>query len=127
MTRYKRPFALQSGGIGVWESWLFFLAYVGVAINAFILSFTSNYFECRYLSQYDGTSGRWVARLTFMLVFEHAVLAVQLIVTSFLPAIPKKVAVTLKRQDYIEKLMRGEVEDESQEHIQFNLKSVRCE
>jgi hypothetical protein len=128
LLRYKRPFALQSLGIGVWESWLFILAYIGVAMNAFVIAFTSNYFENQYLSNYNTSSSRWVARLAFMLLFEHAVLAVQLLVTCCLPSLPRKYVISVQRQEYIERLLRKEITDEEPiESLDIVLKSVKTE
>lgn len=124
---YKRPFALQSLGIGVWESWLTYLAYIGVAINAFIISFTSSYFQENYLKQYGSGSTEWVTRLTFMLIFEHAVLAVGFLVSAWFSNPPGKVRRSVQRKEYIERLMRGEILIEDAEPVLFHLETVKCQ
>jgi hypothetical protein len=100
------------------------LAYIGVAINAFIISFTSGYFEKAYLRTYTTDASQWAARLAFILIFEHAVLAVHLIVSSFLPEPSKKVRVALQRWDYTERLIRGEMDGVGTETL-VHLRSVK--
>ena len=104
-TRYQRPFALRANGIGVWGHWIFYISYLGVALNAFILSFTSSYFHNYYLSRYENVAGRWVVRLAFMLVFEHAVLFVQFIVSNCLPSMSSKTFDAIKRKEWIESVV----------------------
>ena len=62
--------------------------------------------------------------MAFILIFEHAVLAVQLVVSSFLPQPPKKIRVALQRLEYTERLIRGELDGVGTETL-VHLKSVK--
>lgn len=125
LVHYKRPFALQAQSIGVWETWLTSMAYLGVAMNAATIAFSSPYFESQYLSYFDSSVGKWAGRLGFILLFEHAVLGVQLLLTSFMPAVPRKVTEGIRRQDQIERLLRGDRE-ELEESATVQLSRVCC-
>lgn len=126
LTRYKRPFSIQARNIGIWERWLTALSFFGVAMNASIIAFTSTYFEEAYLSYY-GPEDRWIGRLVFILVFEHSVLLILLAVVFFSPSMPNQVKVSISRQEYVEKLMRGEESFVDPEILEVNLESVKID
>ena len=108
LIHYKRPFALRAGSIGVWEEWLRYMSYMGVAINALIMTFESGYFFKRFLKQYEAKMGTFLVKLAFMIAFEHSVLLVNFLFSFFLPKVPSKTMIARKRKEYIEKVIRGE-------------------
>ena len=108
--RYKRPFALQAANIGVWEYWIVIIAYLGVVMNALILSFTSQYIFDRIKDFSERTQNeQWQVRLLFIIIFEHAVLFVVLIINILIPNMPDRAIISLKRQAYIESFLSGEL------------------
>jgi hypothetical protein len=124
LTKYKRPFSIRARNIGIWERWLTGLSFVGVAMNASIIAFTSSYFEEAYLEQF-GPDQRWIGRLVFILVFEHTVLLVYLSVVFLSPSMPYQVKISISRQEYVEKLMRGEESFIDPEIEEVNLESIK--
>jgi len=126
LTRYKRPFSIRARNIGIWERWLTLLSFLGVAMNASIIAFTSSYFEEAYLAPF-GPDQRWIGRLVFILVFEHTVLFLVLAVVFLSPSMPSQVKISIKRQEYVEKLMRGEECFIDPEIHQVNLESVKID
>ncbi len=125
LTQYKRPFALQAQSIGVWENWLLLIAHLGVLMNAATIAFSSPYFESNYLNYFTDDTGKWFGRLLFIFVFEHSVIFIQLLVTWYLTNTPRQVKEAIARQDYIERVLRGEKEDEI-DILSFDLSSVCC-
>jgi hypothetical protein len=112
LLRYKRPFAQQAASIGVWDDWLIFLAYLGIAMNALILSFTSDYMFTTIAFFSEKTNNeQWFIRLVFVLVFEHAVLFANLLIHKLISHMPERAIVSLKRQAYIEKFLSGEMKE----------------
>lgn len=95
-------------------------------MNAAIIAFTSTYFEEVYLAGI-GPEDRWIGRLVFILVFEHSVLLVFLIVVLFSPSMPYQVKVSISRQEYVEKLMRGEESFIDPEILEINLESIKID
>ncbi|KAJ3049561.1 Anoctamin-7 [Rhizophlyctis rosea] len=119
LTQYRRPFALQAQDIGMWEVWLRTVAHLGIFMNACIIAFSSSFFEQHYLDRL-GTDKwvQWAARLAFIMIFEHLVLGIKLLVGWMIPDVPPKVRRALERQEYVDKVLRGEEnEDEGEEDI----------
>jgi hypothetical protein len=110
--RYKRPFAGQAENIGVWEKWVVTLAYLGIAMNALILSFTSEYLYTTIDSFSAKTiNERWLIRVAFIIVFEHSVLFAYFLIIKLVPSMSQRAIVSLKRQAYIEKFLSGELKE----------------
>ena len=94
-------------------------------MNASIIAFTSTYFEEAYLSSFEPDQ-KWIGRLVFILIFEHSVLLVLLLVVFLNPSMPRQVKVSISRQQYVEKLMRGEENFIDPEPIEIDhLESVK--
>jgi magnesium-transporting ATPase (P-type) len=108
--RYKRPFARQAANIGVWEDWVLTLAYLGIAMNALILSFTSEWL-LNNIDSFSTKSGneQWLIRTAFVIIFEHSVLLAYFLVKKLVRSTPQRAINSLKRQAYIEKLLSGEI------------------
>jgi hypothetical protein len=101
------------------------MACLGVAMNACTIAFSSPYFEAQYLSYFETDVGKWAGRLGFILVFEHTVFIVYWIVKCLMPSVPRKVSEALKRHDFVEKMVRGDKEDE-ETPIQVPMHHVCC-
>jgi hypothetical protein len=100
------------------------MAYLGVLINACTIAFSSPYFESAYLSYFDSDVGKWAGRLGFILTFEHTVFGVYWIVKYLMPLQPRKVSEAIKRHEYVEKMVRGDKDDDVV--VQGPLQSVCC-
>lgn len=112
LMRYKRPFASQAANIGVWDDWVETLAYIGIMMNALILSFTSEYLFNSIASFSEKTDNeQWLIRLSFVVIFEHAVLLVYFLIHKLIPSKPARAIISLKRQAYIEKFLSGELKE----------------
>lgn len=112
LIRYKRPFARQAANIGVWDNWVVTLAYIGIAMNALIISFTSEYLFNNIAGFSEKTSNeQWLIRLAFVIVFEHSVLFAHFLIMKLVPTMPERAIVSLKRQAYIEKFLSGELKE----------------
>ena len=75
-----------------------------------IIAFSSTYFETNYIGGFE--SGKWGARLGFILCFQNAVLLTVYIVNLFLPKIPEKVSHAIERHFYVERTLNGETHEE---------------
>jgi len=112
LVRYKRPFAQQAASIGVWEDYFILLAYLGIAMNALILSFTSDYiFTAINFFSEKTNNEKWFIRLVFVVVFEHSVLLANLLIHKLISHMPERAIVSLKRQAFIEKFLSGEMKE----------------
>ncbi|KAJ3044587.1 Anoctamin-7 [Rhizophlyctis rosea] len=136
LVQYRRPFALQAQDIGMWEVWLRGVSSLSVFLNACIIAFSSDFFYKNYLKQVpnwvnmDGLAAdspirasveemaMWAARIGFILVFEHAVFGIKVFVAWLLPDVPPKVRRALEREEFVNKVLRGEEnEDEPEEDV----------
>ncbi|CAG8462988.1 441_t:CDS:10 [Funneliformis mosseae] len=102
----RRPFCGQAQDLGAWEPILQLISLLSVLTNAIIIAFYSTWmtdkFE-KHLGQ-DNPDRLLVARLTFIILFEHLVFGIKTIFTYIISDIPKEVRIAIEREQYNIKL-----------------------
>ncbi|CAG8449835.1 13669_t:CDS:10 [Cetraspora pellucida] len=79
-SEYVKIVGYMAQDIGMWEKALNFLSIFGVLTNAIIIAFYSSWLRAQFLDYVDGDeSSLLIARLMFIIVFEHIVYAIKLI------------------------------------------------
>ncbi|CAJ0633398.1 3871_t:CDS:10, partial [Entrophospora sp. SA101] len=96
---YQRPVAFQAQDIGMWEIILTVVSLLAVPTNAVLIAFHSSWLENQFKSYYGDQI--LVARLVFILIFEHIVFIVKLVFTCLIPDIPKNVKIAIDRENYL--------------------------
>ncbi|CAI2175932.1 18391_t:CDS:10 [Funneliformis geosporum] len=102
----RRPFCGQAQDLGTWEPILQLISLISVLTNAIIIAFYSTWmtdkFE-KHLGQ-NNPDRLLVARLTFIILFEHLVFGIKTIFTYIIPDVPKEVRIAIEREQYNIKL-----------------------
>ncbi|CAJ0838800.1 11329_t:CDS:10 [Entrophospora sp. SA101] len=93
------PVAFQAQDIGMWEIILTVVSLLAVPTNAVLIAFHSSWLENQFKSYYGDQI--LVARLVFILIFEHIVFIVKLVFTCLIPDIPKNVKIAIDRENYL--------------------------
>ncbi|CAG8436167.1 9494_t:CDS:10 [Diversispora eburnea] len=107
----QRPVGYQVQDIGMWENIMGIISQLAVLTNAIIIAFHSNWMKSTFQKfTGDNEDLLLIARLTFILVFEHLVFIIKLIFAYLISDIPKSIRVATEREHYIVKLT---LEDEA--------------
>lgn len=109
--------------IGLWVRIIEGLIYVGMVANALILAFSSTYVDqaiiqplAASLIYHSGEDwkvtaiwGKVAVQLSFVLIYEHILVAFKFAVHLLVPSIPNEVKVLMKREEYMAKVaLEGE-------------------
>ncbi|CAG8737930.1 18072_t:CDS:10, partial [Acaulospora morrowiae] len=95
----QRPVAFQTQDIGMWEYVLHVLSSLGVLTNAIMIAFYSNWVQAQF-QKYTGDNDNLllIARLGFILVFEHMVFIVKFIVAYLVPNRSRRLKEAIERE-----------------------------
>ncbi|CAG8692052.1 9670_t:CDS:2, partial [Dentiscutata heterogama] len=103
----QRPVGFLTQDIGMWENILNIIAFMAVLTNAIIIAFHSTWMK-HYLqniiSNPNDEFELLVARLTFIMIFEHVFFLIQLFIAYIIPDIPRTVRLATEREKYLVKL-----------------------
>ncbi|CAG8653724.1 10053_t:CDS:2, partial [Scutellospora calospora] len=106
----RRPVGFLAQDIGMWEKALNFLSLFGVLTNAIIIAFYSNWLKMQFL-KYTGNNEEYllIARLGFVIFYEHFVYAIKIIFAYLIPDKPSSLKIAILREKYlVNKLFKHE-------------------
>ncbi|GBB95120.1 hypothetical protein RclHR1_02480019 [Rhizophagus clarus] len=106
----QRPVGFQAQDLGMWENIMNIVSFIAVLTNAIIIAFHSVWMENQFKKYTGDDENRLlVAKLGFVLAFEHFVFIVKLMFAYMIPDIPGKVRIAIERERYLSRLiMDGE-------------------
>ena len=90
----RRPFAKQTGGIGVWEHLLHIVAVVAVLTNCWLMGFTNSNFT--WLEEEIGTIGLFGV----VVAWEHIMLLIKYVMQTSISPLPRSVRDEIKREQH---------------------------
>ncbi|CAG8717404.1 44624_t:CDS:10, partial [Gigaspora margarita] len=103
----QRPVGFLTQDIGTWEDILNMIAFMAVLTNAIIIAFHSTWMKQQLqqiISDPDNKFELMVARLVFIMVFEHAFFLIQLFLAYIISDVPRTVRLATEREKYLVKL-----------------------
>ncbi|CAG8621701.1 10952_t:CDS:10, partial [Paraglomus occultum] len=100
----QRAVGHQAQDIGMWENILRVISLLAVLTNAGIIAFHSTYMRKQFDKYIDNNDQLLVARLLFMLIFEHAVFLLKLGFALLIPDVPKAVRIAIERENYMARI-----------------------
>ncbi|CAI2170722.1 1786_t:CDS:10 [Funneliformis geosporum] len=107
----QRTNGIRAQDIGMWEKILSFVSLLSVLTNAIIMAFHSTWMRNKFTRLYGSNENQLlVARLVFILLFEHLVFVVKLAFSYVIADIPQEVQFAIEREKYLSKIT---LEDES--------------
>ncbi|KAI8905341.1 calcium-activated chloride channel-domain-containing protein [Powellomyces hirtus] len=95
---YRRPWAQRAQSIGLWTSIMKTISSLGAPLNALVIAFSSSTFHAFIVQHFPPNHHALAAKLAFVLIFEHAVLACKQVVTYMVPPTPATVKRALDRE-----------------------------
>ncbi|XP_078259191.1 anoctamin-7-like isoform X2 [Rhinoraja longicauda] len=95
----KRPIAHMAQDIGQWFTILELMNIVAVVTNGCLIAFTSEF----------GRGRHFYEKLAIVMVFEHAVFVVKILLSIFIPDVPQRIKMAIKREKYeAQRIMEAE-------------------
>ncbi|KAG7351314.1 calcium-activated chloride channel-domain containing protein [Nitzschia inconspicua] len=96
----RRPLAMRTGGIGVWEHLLHIVAVVAVLTNCWLVAFTNDYFMM-FFEQAGATATVFV-----VVAWEHTMLLIKYMMSTTISPFPKEIRDEMKRKQHIKEQER---------------------
>ncbi|CAB5386984.1 unnamed protein product [Rhizophagus irregularis] len=102
----QRPVGYQAQDLGMWEKIMNIVSFIAVLTNAVIIAFHSRWMENQFKKYTGDDENRLlVARLVFVLAFEHLVFIIKLMFAYMIPDVPNKVRIAIERERYLSRLV----------------------
>ncbi|CAI2165973.1 12376_t:CDS:10 [Funneliformis geosporum] len=101
---FQRPVGSQAQDLGMWENIMSIVSLISVVTNAIIIAFHSSWMHAQFDKYTKNSEELLVARLGFVLAFEHLVFIIKLIFAYMIPDIPRTVKVAIERERYLTRL-----------------------
>jgi len=101
----QRPVGCQAQDLGMWEKIMTILSFIAVLTNAIIIAFRSVWMENQF-KKYTGDDPNrlLVAKLGFVLAFEHLVFIIKLMFAYMIPNVPRQIRIAIERERYLSRL-----------------------
>jgi len=105
----KRPLAVKTGGIGVWEHVLHIVTVIAVLTNCFLVGFTSSQLNWINGETNDGkaSEGKTIQLIVFVVAWEHIMLLIKYIMSTSISTLPRAVKDDLKKEQHRMESMRN--------------------
>ncbi|CAG8592544.1 2076_t:CDS:10 [Funneliformis caledonium] len=100
----QRPVGFQTQDLGMWEKIMSIVSLISVLTNAVIIAFHSSWMHAQFDKYTKNPEELLVARLGFVLAFEHLVFIIKLIFAYMIPDVPRTVKIAMERERYLTRL-----------------------